>query len=315
MRDRPLVTVTRTQGNNAALKRGEVRPEGHELSFHEVPVLVQAFRSMVREQAYDVCEMAVTTYLVAKANGKPFTALPVFLVRGFHHGAMVVRGDGPIRHPKDLAGRRVGVNRGYTVTTGVWARGVLRDEYGLDLDAVTWAATGDEHVTEYRRPPNVVRLPAGAVLADMVASGELDAAVGITAGDERLQPLIPDPGGAGYSALRLRGHYPVNHLIVVRDELLAADPSLAADLFHAFRRSKERYVAALRASKVDRPTPVDVMHAKVMEITGHDPLPYGIEPNRAVLDELIRHAIGQRILDAAPEIPELFAAGTRDLTG
>src|ERR671938_156708 len=101
---------------------------------------------MVREEKYDVTEMAFTTYLVAKEHGARFTALPIFLVRDFHHGAIVAREPGD---PKRLEGRRVGVNRGYTVTTGVWARGVLASEYGVDLERVTWVPSGDEHVTEY----------------------------------------------------------------------------------------------------------------------------------------------------------------------
>ena len=124
---RNLRTVTRTQGNNLALKEGRVVPEGFNLEFEEVPVLVHAFRRMVRETAYDVCEMALTTYLCAREHGARFTALPIFLVRDFHHGAILVNRGAGITGPKDLEGRRVGVNRGYTVTTGVWARAILQD--------------------------------------------------------------------------------------------------------------------------------------------------------------------------------------------
>ena len=109
-----LTTVTRTQGNNRAFKTGEVTPKHFRLDFEEVPVLVNAFRRMVRGLEFDVTEMAITTYMCARAYGKPFTALPVFLVRGFHHGAISVNTNAGIRHPKDLEGRRVGVNRGYT---------------------------------------------------------------------------------------------------------------------------------------------------------------------------------------------------------
>ena len=159
MGDLTLTAVTRTQGSTRALKDGTSRPRHVDLRFEEVPVLIQAFRRMVRSAEFDVCEMAFTTYLVAKAHGKPFTALPVFLVRGFHHGAVLrsATADGLV--PKDLEGRKAGVNRGYTVTTGVWARGILADEYGVDLSRVTWVLSGDEHVAEYQPPPNVV--PAG----------------------------------------------------------------------------------------------------------------------------------------------------------
>ena len=143
------------------------------LEFEEVPVLVQAFRRMVRGLEFDVCEMAITTYLTAKAHGVAFTAIPVFLVRGFHHGAMVRPAERPELRPKDLAGRRVGVNRGYTVTTGVWARAILRDEYGLDLDSVTWVPSGDEHVAAYVPPPNVRRRSAPAPVRSSPATSPL----------------------------------------------------------------------------------------------------------------------------------------------
>ena len=149
MSDRVLTTVTRTQGANQALKDGTVTPSGFSLRFEEIPVLVKGFRRMVRNLEFDVSEMALTTYLTAREHGVAFTALPIFLVRGFHHGAIRYNVRSSIREPKDLEGRRVGVNRGYTVTTGVWARGILASEYGVDLDKVTWVLSGDEHVASY----------------------------------------------------------------------------------------------------------------------------------------------------------------------
>jgi 4,5-dihydroxyphthalate decarboxylase len=308
-----LTTVTRTQGNNRALKAGDVTPEHFRLEFEEVPVLVHAFRRMVRGPEFDVTEMAITTYMCARAHGKPFTALPIFLVRGFHHGAITVNANAGIRHPKDLEGRRVGVNRGYTVTTGVWARGILHDEYGVDLDRITWVLSGDEHVAEYQAPANVMPMPSGANLADLLASGDLAAAIGVETDHPDVVPLIPDADEAGYHALATRGHYPINHLIVVKDELLAAYPDLAADLVGAFAESKNRYVADLRAGDIAPLTPTDVMNQRVMAITGADPLPYGIEPNRLVIEELIGHAVNQHILDERPAVDKLFATGTRDL--
>ena len=310
-----LVTVTRTQGANAALKDGTVAPERFALEFQEVPVLIHAFRRMVRELAYDVCEMAFTTYLVAKAHGKRFTALPVFLVRGFHHGAIVRRADSAIRAPKDLEGRRVGLNRGYTVTTGVWARGVLAQEHGVDLDRVTWVLSGDEHVAEFRPPPNVVPMEPGQDLGAMLAAGELAAAIGVGADDPAVVPLIPDAAEAGFATLRRRGHYPINHLVVVRDDLLEAHPSLAADLFAAFAEAKRLYVERLGSGAIEDPSPADRMHARVLEITERDPLPYGVEPNRAAIEELVDHAVSQRILDRRPDVESRFAEGTHELTG
>jgi 4,5-dihydroxyphthalate decarboxylase len=308
-----LRTVTRRQGNNAALIDGAVAPDGFELEFEEVPVLIDAFRRMVRELEFDVCELAFTTYLCAKAHGKRLTALPIFLARGFHHGAIVRGTESDVREPKDLEGRRVGVSRGYTVTTGVWARGVLAAEHGVELDRVTWVLSGDEHVAEYRPPANVVPMEAGRDLAQLVAAGELAAGIGIAADDPRLVSLIPDATEAGFDALRRRGHYPINHLVVVRDDLLAAQPGLAKSVFDAFAEAKRLYVERLRAGAIAEPTPSDRMYRRVMEVTGSDPLPYGLEPNRAVVEELIDHAIQQRILDRRPALESLFAEGTRDL--
>lgn len=306
-----LKTVTRTQGNNLALKDGSVRPLGFELDFEEVPVLIDAFRRMVRGLEYDVCEMALTTYACARAHGKRFTALPIFLVRAFHHGAIVVNAD--IRHPKDLQGRRVGVNRGWTVTTGLWARSILQHQYGVDLTKITWVLSGDEHVAEYRAPPYVQTLEPGRKMADLVVSGELAGAIGVDIDAPNVRPLIPDAAQAGLDALRSRGHYPINHLVVVRDELLAAHPDLAPALFEAFAESKRRYVARLRAGAIAQPTTIDETHRAVMDMTGADPLPYGLAPNRRVLEEALAAAVEQGIIPRAPALEELFAHNTHHL--
>jgi len=308
-----LVTVTRTQGNNRALKEGSVSPSRCALTYVEVPVLPRAFRRMVRDLEFDVCEMAFTTYLCAKAHGTAFTALPVFLVRGFHHGAAVRSRQRIVRLPDDLAGARVGVNRGYTVTTGVWARGILADEYGLEPGTVTWVRFDDEHVAGYQPPPNVVSAEPGQGLLDEVIGGNLSAAVGVTAESPDLAPLIDDPEEAGYRALAARGFYPINHLVVVRDQLLADDPDLATDLFAAFAESKRRYVEELGTGRLEDPTPTDRMYQRVMDITGTDPLPYGIAPNRSMIDQLITYAVDQGILGSRPSIEQLFAPSTWDL--
>jgi 4,5-dihydroxyphthalate decarboxylase len=309
-----LKVVTQTQGSTEAVKDGTVRPEHYVLEFEEVPVIVSAFRRMVRSLDFDVAEMALTTYLCAKSFGKPFTALPVFLVRGFHHAAVVRTSDDGLREPRELEGRRVGVNRGYTVTTGVWARGILQDEYGVDLSRVTWLPSGDEHVAEYRPPANVSPL-GGGDLAVRVAAGDPVAAVGITAGRPGLAPLIPDAEEAGFRALRERGLYPINHLLVVKDELLDAHPDLAADLFAAYAEAKARYVRRLGDGQVTEPTPTDLMYQRVLAITGADPLPYGIEPNRAMLDQLMGHAVRQGILPEPLPLDVLFPPSTHALAG
>ena len=311
-------TVTRTQGNNQALKDGTVKPSTFEFEFEDVPVLVDGFRRMVRGLEFDISEMAITTYICARAHGKRMTALPIFLVRAFHHGATMVNTVANtkvgIRTPKDLEGKRVGVNRGYTVTTGVWARSVLQDEYGVDLSKITWVLSGDEHVAEYQPPANVVPIEKGKKISEMLINGELAAAIGVDIDHADVKPLIPNALDAGLNALRSRGHYPINHLMVIKDEVLAANPGLAADVFNTFVESKRVYLERLKAGQIEKPTAIDLMHQRVMEITG-DPLPYGIEPNRRVLEELIGHALKQGIIDKAVSIDELFAESTRRLVG
>jgi 4,5-dihydroxyphthalate decarboxylase len=269
---------------------------------------------MVRGNEFDICEMAITTYICAREHGKPMTAVPVFLVRAFHHGAILVNVKAGIRTPKDLEGRRVGVSRGYTVTTGVWARGVLADEHGVDLGKVTWVLSGDEHVAEYKPPANVVPIEKGRNMDDMLISGELAAAIGVETKHPDVKPLIPNALEAGLSALRQRGHYPINHTVAIKDELIAKYPDLAADVFNAFAESKRLYVERLKAGKIEKPTGVDEVHKRVMAIAG-DPLPYGIAPNRKVLEELIRHATAQGIVRKPVTVEALFAPTTRDLVG
>jgi 4,5-dihydroxyphthalate decarboxylase len=310
-----LKTVTRTQGNNKALKDGAVTMPHHRFDFVEVDPLIDAFRRMVRGLEFDVSEMALTTYITAREHGKKMTALPIFLVRAFHHAAILHNVKSGIRTPKDLEGRRVGVNRGYTVTTGVWARSVLQNEYGVDLDKVTWVLSGDEHVAEFRPPANVVPLEKGRKMADLLASGELGAAINVETDSPDVKPLIPDAKEAGFAALKARGHYPINHTVVVRDELLEGNPGLAREVFEAFAESKRIYVEKLRAGKIEKAAAADEVHRRVMEITGGDPLPYGIEPNRRALEELASSAVQQGILARAPGIEDLFARETRDLVG
>ena len=309
-----LKSVTRTQGNNKALKDGTVQPKTFEFDFVEVDPLIAAFRRMVRGNEFDICEMAITTYICAKAFGKPMTAVPVFLVRAFHHGAILVNAKAGISTPKDLEGKRVGVNRGYTVTTGVWARGILQNEYGVDLGKITWVLSGDEHVAEYKPPKNVVPIEAGKKMEDMLTSGELVAAIGVDVKSPDVKPLIPNALEAGLAAMRRTGQYPINHLVVIKDELIATHPELAADVFNAFTESKRLYVERLKAGKIEKPTEVDEVHKRVMEIAG-DPLPYGIAPNRKVIEELIGHALTQGIITKPVMVDELFAPSTRALTG
>lgn len=315
MPDPVLKTVTRTQGNNKALKEGIVKPRGATLEFIEVDPLIDAFRRMVRTLEFDVCEMALTTYITAHAYGKRMVGLPIFLMRAFHHGAILVNTRAGIASPRDLEGKRVGVNRGYTVTTGLWARTVLAHQYGVDLSKITWVLSGDEHVAEFTPPSNVVPMEKGRKMADLLAAGELAAAIGVESDHPDVKPLIANAKETAFEALRESGHYPINHLIVVKEDLLAAHPALGPDLFEAFAESKRLYVEKLKTGAIAKPTAVDEMHRRVMEITGRDPLPYGIEPNRAILEEVVQSALEQKIIPKAVSVEALFPPNTHRLVG
>jgi 4,5-dihydroxyphthalate decarboxylase len=310
-----LKTVFRPLGHTEALRDGNVKLQHFEIDYEDVPVLIQAFRRMVRGVEFDVCELALTTYICAKAYGKPFTAIPVFPARVFHHGAIFYNTNSEIRSPKDLEGKVVGVHRGYTVTTGVWARSILQHEYGVDLKKITWLLSGDEHVAEFVPPANVIPIAKGQKLEDLLIAGEIPAAVNVDVDHPDVKPLIPNAKEAAFEALRRTGHYPINHTVVVKDELLKASPDLGVELFNAFVEAKRPYVEKLRKAEIAAPSKTDQTYKRVMEINGADPLPYGVELNRSMIEAVVQYAQEQGILSRPFTMPELFAAGTLDLKG
>jgi 4,5-dihydroxyphthalate decarboxylase len=307
-----LKTAIATYPHTQGLKDGHVTVPGLQLEHVEVSPIVGAFRRMCRELEFDVCEMAITTYLTAKAYGKPFTALPVFVMRQFHHAPIVYNVKAGVVSPKDLEGKKVGV-RAYTVTTGVWARGILASEYGVDLSKVTWVVNDEEHVQEYQKayPPNVV-YQAGANLAEMVAKGELAAAIGAGKVDSPdVKPLISNAAEAEAAWYRMTGIYPINHTVVVKDSLLQADTSLAPRLFQAFREAKEIFLTQL-ASGGELSGEARVL-ADRRPVVGDDPLPNGVSRNRKALEAVIRFAHDQKILPRPVKAEEIFVANTLEL--
>jgi 4,5-dihydroxyphthalate decarboxylase len=305
-----LKTAIATYAHTKGLKDGRVVVPGLELEHVEVSPIVGAFRRMVRGLEFDVSEMAITTYLTARAHGKAFTALPVFVMRQFHHAPIVYNVKSGVTSPKDLEGKKVGV-RAYTVTTGVWARGILATEYGLDLGRVTWVVVDEEHVREYQKPANVLERP-GANLAEMVAKGELAAAIGAGKVDSPdVKPLIPNAAEAEAAWYRKTGIYPINHTVVVKDSVLREDPTLAPRLFGMLTDAKAVFLGEL-ASGAELSGEAQAL-ARRRAIVGDDPLPYGVARNRTAMEAVIRFAVDQKILPRRVTPEEMFASNTLDL--
>jgi 4,5-dihydroxyphthalate decarboxylase len=321
MADQPNLKIAiGTYGHTRALKWGDVRIEGIDPAFVEVVPIIGAFRRMVRDVEFDICEMAPTTYMIARALGAPYIALPIFLMRRFHHGGFVVRPDAGIRVPKDLEGKSVGV-RAYSVTTGVWTRGIFVNEYGLDSAKVTWVVDDEEHVTTLKLPPNVVHAPEGKSLQSMMKAGEIQAGFSGPAGVGRAGPPISGWDKAGAAAadtypeliadvekveadwFRRSGIYPIHGLIVVKDEHIKRHPWLARSLMNAFVEAKKPYLEELKRGQGD--SPEDKRYRNFLSLMS-DPLPYGSAANRASIEALVAYSLQQKLIPARPQLDQVF---------
>lgn len=291
-------------GLTKPLKSGQVTAGRLPLNYVPIEQIVPAMRKMCRALEYDICEMAFTTYVCARAYGKPFTAIPVFVTRNFHHWAMFYNEKSGIRKPKDLEGRKVGVNRGYTVTTGLWARGILQSEYGVDLSKITWIPTDDEHVAEFKGPANVDYRFKGKAMRDLLLSGEIDAALGEVGVDApEIKPLIPDAKKAAFDYYRRTGIYPVNHGVVVKNTLLKENPGIVDELARAFDAAKAIYLKDLQGSAGI--SSWDKAAADNAAVVG-DPFPFGIEKNRKALEAITQFSVDQGMVPRKFTVEELF---------
>jgi 4,5-dihydroxyphthalate decarboxylase len=261
-----------------ALKQGAVASDRVGFEFVEVDPVTRAFRRMTRALEFDLCEIALTTHAQARAYGKPITALPVVLLRGLHHSALICRSDSPLRGASDLVGKRIGV-RAWSQTTGVWIRGILQDEYGIVPDAISWVTEEDAHVQEFADPPFVQRISPGKQLPPMLLSGEIDAGIALTADPAQVRPVIPNADAVAAEWSRKAGVYPINHVVVVKDALLAEHPWLADELMRLFVASREK---------------------------SGEHVPYGIDANRPAIELLMRYAAQQGLIPRAYRVEELF---------
>src|SRR5580704_11692856 len=323
MADKPRLKIAIAEyGHTRGVTSGAVPIDGIEPDFVKVVPIIGAFRRMVRDLEFDICEMAPTTYMIARALGAPYIAMPVFLMRRFHHGGFVVRPDAGIKVPKDLEGKKVGV-RAYSVTTGVWTRGIFVNEYGLDSSKVTWVVDDEEHVAALELPPNVAHAPKGKSLQSMMASGEIQAGFTGPAGVGRAGPPIGNwdmnaPAGAAASIypelfanveqieadwFRRTGIYPIHGLIVVKDEHIERHPWLARSLMNAFVVAKKRYLEELKLGRDNAPE--DKRYRGFFSLMS-DPLPYGMAANGPSIEALVTYTLQQGLIPSRPKLDQVF---------
>ena len=273
-----------------ALRDGRVKSDLVTLDFCGPTPAHNGFKAMVREGAFDAGELAIVTYLQAKAYGKPYVLLPAPVSGRFQHHCAGFNIDFGHLDPKDIEGKQVGV-RTYAQTTGLWIRGILRHEYGVDLDKVTWMTLGDGHLAEYADPANCVRLPKGSSIPDMMMKGELAAALlgEDMPKDERVRTLVPDAQNAAKAWFAREGVVPVNHMFVVHKDLSKRRPDVVREIYRMLAESR-----ALAEGGVPAVFP-----------------PLGLEANRKGLQLAIDWALDQKIIPHRLSVDELFD----DVTG
>ncbi|MGZ9004885.1 MAG: phosphate ABC transporter substrate-binding protein [Burkholderiales bacterium] len=277
-----------------ALKKGEIRSPIVALDFADVKLPQDAFKRVVRDLEFDVAELAIVTFLMAKAHGKPLVLLPTVMFGRFQHPYIVYNAErGPLS-PRDLAGRRVGI-RSYSVTTVTWIRGILANDHGLDLDRVHWVTFEEPHVAEFRDPPTVEQAAEGKDMVTMLLAGEVDAAVlGSVPNDPRLKPLFPDPAAAARDWHARNGALQINHMVVVKESLSRSDARAVREVYRMLLESKK--AAGLSAG------------------AGIDTTPFGVEANRRNLEVAIDYVYQQRLIPRRFEVDELFDDVTRTLS-
>ncbi len=284
---RPLAALLGDYPVTAALRRGEIASDRVRLDFADVTPPSKAFKRTVRDLAFDVSELAIMTFLQARAYGAPLLLLPAVVMQRPQHPFLVYNRARGALAPQDLAGKRVGI-RSYAVTTTVWLRQVLQDDFGVNPARVRWVSFEEPHLAEYREPAHAERAPAGRTALDMLLAGELDAAIlaDATLPDERLARLFADPA-AEDAAWRRRhgGAMMINHIVVVTERLTREDPDAVREVWRMLQESRAR--AGL-------PTGAD------------DPNPYGAERNRRNLEIAIDYAARQGLLAKPLTVDDLY---------
>lgn len=290
-----LKTLLGDHAITMALKSGRIRSSAVALDIADVSMAYTAFKRVVRDLEFDVAELAIVTYLMAKAHGKPYTLLPVVLLSRFQHPFMVYNAARGTLRPDELNGKRVGI-RSYSVTTSMWLRGILMSDYGLDIDSVQWVTTEEAHIAEFRDPPNVRRAPAGRDLMAMLMDGELDAIVlgDKTLQDPRLKRLIPDPEQAAQDWHARYRAIQINHMVVVKNPVIQSNPGAVREVYRLLLESK-------RAAPPPAPGELDMT-------------PFGLENMRRDLEVAIDYVHRQKLIPRKFTVDELFDGVTRGLS-
>jgi 4,5-dihydroxyphthalate decarboxylase len=276
-----------------ALKRRDVRSDRVVLNFTDIKPANRFFKPMVRELKFDISEMAIATFLQAKAYGKPLVLIPATIMGRFQHGTILYNAARGTLTPADLHGKRVGV-RSYSQTTITWVRGILANDYGVDLDRVHWVSQEDGHVAEYREPPGVERAAPGKNLLQMLRDGEVDAAIygADLPNDPTLRSVIPDPDAAALAWYARHKAVPINHMVVATETLSRSNPEAVREVFRLLAESK-------RAAGLPKP--------------GIDFLPFGLEACRPALQLIIKYTMQQKLVPRPLDVDELFDDTTRAL--
>ena len=284
-----LKTLIGTYPHTAPLKSGALRSDRLDFEFTEIVPVWDGFKGMIRDDRYDVSEMAIVTYLLAKAHGKPLALLPAAMIGRFQHPYAIYNATkGPMR-PADLRGKRVGI-RSFTTTTGAWIRGILANDYGVDLASIEWITFEEPHVAEYK--DSTQRAPEGKKIVPMLLDGELDAVLGESSADPRIKSLFGDPEAEAQRWYARHKVVPINHLVVMRAHDVAADPESAREVYRLLREGK----------RLAGPASVP------------DPVPFGVEANRPSLALIAEYAFQQRLLPRRISVDDMFAE-TRELVG
>lgn len=286
-----LQTLLATYPRTKALKNGEVRSPLVDFAFEDVKIANKFFKPLVREQKFDLGELAIVTFLQAKAYGKPYVLMPAVVVaRGQHHTIFYNPEHGHL-NPGDLNGRKMGV-RAYTQTTGTWVRGFLEEDYGVDFRSIQWITFEAPHVAEYADPPWVQRAPEGKQLLQMLLDGEVDAAIFGSENPEGtpLRPLIPDAAAVAARWAEKHGGVPINHMIVIRESITRDRPDVAREVYRLLKESAA--AAPSQETAVQR---------------------FGVEAVRKSLETIIRYAESQKLIPRRFSVDELFNDVTRSL--